>query len=397
MTSCFKVPNIMDFDNNDNSESIEATLSSDAMIDILTVDQLSECLKYTLLNVSQSINVLKKVQSKYNIFDRLKVAQHIFTDFGKGDSFDSDKFVEYLTEFGRCLNIEYFESIIKVFQTAFSIVKSIPTESIPKQHSSVQTQTQFQQIMKSIETQINPQVSSKETQINQQVSATDTQIKPQVSSIETQTQLINRYIEELKSLVRGNENFDKFYDIFKRIAKDNDHEAMDFGVKEQFCYLVGSNGDNLILKATRGNNVKLVRMMVESKIDIKTKQNQIHDALILASKNNFAEVVKILSTVPGININAQNKNRANALLNASKKGHVEVVKHLLQVDGINVNIKNSYHLTPLELATKHCHTDVVRLLVKAPGIANATPALELASEKGYHEIVKLLRVPDKSN
>jgi len=117
---------------------------------------------------------------------------------------------------------------------------------------------------------------------------------------------------------------------------------------------------------------KIVELLLfTGSIDVNsTNNNDGNTALLDASKNGHTEVVKVLLTVTGINVNAQNKYGKTALMNASKKGHTEIAKLLLKVSDIKVNLQDNDNNgdTALMMASKKGHIEIVNLLLRNTGI-----------------------------
>jgi len=117
---------------------------------------------------------------------------------------------------------------------------------------------------------------------------------------------------------------------------------------------------------------KLIKLILgkEAEEDIKKIEADImwllHNdttALMMASKNGHAEIVRLLLS-RGAEINMQTTNCGKtALMFASRGGHLETVKLLLD-SGADVNVqKTDDGATALLMATKNGHTEVVRLLL----------------------------------
>lgn len=231
----------------------------------------------------------------------------------------------------------------------------------------------------------------------------------------------NSNIDAFKRLKKSKRNFYKIYDILHDIAIAKDVDAMSFAFKEKFCDVTNESGDDIFKFSNKIMDKHLTRLMIEFgkdydafginfhrdieaaryllklpnmhidiinkliisaakcryEVDIKLfltvseihfNESIINEALIVASQNGKYNVVKQLLTVPGININAQDKLNITALIHASGKGHYQVVKLLLDFPGIDVNIKDSFGYTALFLASRRGHTNIVKLLLAMPGI-----------------------------
>ncbi len=127
------------------------------------------------------------------------------------------------------------------------------------------------------------------------------------------------------------------------------------------------------------------------------KQNKYGDTdLIIASRNEHIEIIKLLLNVETINVNLQNNYKNTALHWASKKNYIEIIKLLLEHKTINVNIQNNYENTALICASNSKNIEVVKLLLNVEMINvnlqnnSKNTALICASDKGNIEIIKLL-------
>ena len=118
-------------------------------------------------------------------------------------------------------------------------------------------------------------------------------------------------------------------------------------------------------------------------------------ALIVASENGHAEIVKfLLDKGASLSVNRIPDGITASML-AAENGHAQVVKILLD-RGADVNAKKTEKVTALIMASEKGHTDVVKLLLDKGADVNVkrdidgANALILSSEKGHTNIVKLL-------
>ena len=116
----------------------------------------------------------------------------------------------------------------------------------------------------------------------------------------------------------------------------------------------------------------------------------------VATNTGDAELTRRLLDA-GADINALDDHGQTALMNAAHNGHLEVVE-LLVKRGANLNHTAKYHLTALMLSVIARHAEVVRVLVQAGADTQrrgcepfANTPLEYSQQKGYAEIVKILR------
>ena len=103
-------------------------------------------------------------------------------------------------------------------------------------------------------------------------------------------------------------------------------------------------------------------------------------------------IVKLLLSVEGIDI-----NKGAALAIAAGRGNLPIVKLLLEFPGIDVNKVDDSQLTALQRAAIKGNKEIVQLLLKVPGIKvnkvnrKGLSALQMAQNKGHDEVVQLLK------
>jgi len=116
--------------------------------------------------------------------------------------------------------------------------------------------------------------------------------------------------------------------------------------------------------------------------------------LYIATAKGYTEIVKLLLTTDGIEVNKAAIDGSTLLLIASNFGHIEIVK-LLLASGAEVDKAINDDYPPLHSASANGHTEIVQLLLAAGAEVNkvnknGTTPLYFASQNGHTEIVKLL-------
>lgn len=91
-------------------------------------------------------------------------------------------------------------------------------------------------------------------------------------------------------------------------------------------------------------------------------QQSLDHPLILATKNNHLDVVKLI-VESGIYIDISDLDRKSALIHASKYGYLDIVEFLID-SGANVNFISSFTICPLSEACFEGHVDIVKILAK---------------------------------
>lgn len=161
----------------------------------------------------------------------------------------------------------------------------------------------------------------------------------------------------------------------------------------------------LNLSASKGNSVKLEKILSSASSHGEDRQKVIDCALCKAISNGHTESARILLE-NGANINTYEDNTGmSLLLIACEKGYIDITK-LLLTKGSDVNIRGN-GLTPLLLASVSGKTELVKLLIEAGADVNAkiekdrrvpfsvqnegATSLMLAEKHGHKKVVDILR------
>jgi len=124
----------------------------------------------------------------------------------------------------------------------------------------------------------------------------------------------------------------------------------------------------------------------------------VQGALLRASMEGDAEVVRRLAATAGVDVNAVDGDEwgRGPLHRASWAGHARAVEALLEAPGADVNRVNRFGMTPLSTASNRGHAGVVRVLLGAAGVDvnRATKGgqvpLHHAAWEGHADVVELL-------
>ena len=126
--------------------------------------------------------------------------------------------------------------------------------------------------------------------------------------------------------------------------------------------------------------------------------------MIGASSGGHLEVLKMLLSIEGVNVNVADDTGATALYIACAKGHLKIVQLLLKTKNIQVNQSLVDGQSPIFAAAEGGHPEGVRLLLEVGADMNArvleesqidsnctglTP-LGVAKKRGHDEVVALL-------
>ncbi|KAJ3333847.1 hypothetical protein HDU76_002568 [Blyttiomyces sp. JEL0837] len=140
----------------------------------------------------------------------------------------------------------------------------------------------------------------------------------------------------------------------------------------------------LIQAATRGY-ADIVKILLGIKgIDVNVFECA---ALLEAARNGHREVVRLLLTVDDV---FDNLSKNKAFREAAANGHLDVVKFMLEVEGVNPASANDF---ALRWAARNGHIDVVKLLASVPRVdptADNNFAVRWASTYGRFEVVQFL-------
>lgn len=133
------------------------------------------------------------------------------------------------------------------------------------------------------------------------------------------------------------------------------------------------------------------------------ENNDGNTALNLAVLNNNLSILKLLLSMPGIQINKQGNRGLTALMIAASHGYTDIVIELIPyLSPKELHTKNNSDNTALILAAYKGHTSVVTALLSSPGIQvdqqgqTGLTALIVAASQGHESIVKSL-LANRSN
>ena len=146
-------------------------------------------------------------------------------------------------------------------------------------------------------------------------------------------------------------------DILKR--------ASEIGAEELFKRLlywdhVNDAEELHLVEASRSNNVKLVRLLLEIGADINRANSAGETPLYVASEMSNVEMVRILLE-KGADINKAESNGQTPLMIAVASGHFEVVEVLLEY-GANLNAKTNEGYTAFDMVNERVFPEIATLL-----------------------------------
>jgi hypothetical protein len=148
-----------------------------------------------------------------------------------------------------------------------------------------------------------------------------------------------------------------------------------------------------IFEACKTGNLERVKELIQSGVDVNTKNNDGIVPLHNATRSGYTDIVRELIAA-GADVNIKNNDGIVPLHNATISGSIDIVRELIAV-GADVNIKNNNGLVPLHSACYIGDTNVVYILIRAGADVNikyrtGDTSLHFASESGHIDIVRAL-------
>ena len=119
--------------------------------------------------------------------------------------------------------------------------------------------------------------------------------------------------------------------------------------------------DLLFLEYCQENNIEKVKFYLEYGANVNCKFS--YSALHYAVKNNSEDLLDLLLSQPGVDVNiTSGRNRFTALTYACEQNRVNIVKRLCQVSEINPNIKTKFDDSALLIAIYDNNIECVKIL-----------------------------------
>lgn len=158
-----------------------------------------------------------------------------------------------------------------------------------------------------------------------------------------------------------------------------------------------------LILAVRGNNIEVVKQLIENGADPNEKDLYGATAFHFAAKEGYVNIVKLLiekGADVSIKVNYDDDESGTppsetGLMLASRNGHTDVMQLLLAAKGVDVNDQNVRGSTALHFTALHGKTAAANLLVefradvKIKNRFGWTP-LHFAARNGHVEIMALL-------
>lgn len=125
------------------------------------------------------------------------------------------------------------------------------------------------------------------------------------------------------------------------------------------------NSSGLLYTACIKNDTECVRILCSIPgIDINQVTEYPQSALSFSCYQGYTEIVRILCAVPGIDVN-NSRDKIPPLFQACDRGHTEIVHILCARPDLNINQINKFETTALNVARTRNHTDIVDIIMRA--------------------------------
>ena len=153
-------------------------------------------------------------------------------------------------------------------------------------------------------------------------------------------------------------------------------------------------GDTPLILASRQGDLKTVKTLLTSGVDVNATNAKDFTALMVASQQGHVEIIKALATNKKLDLEAMNWNSDTALMIAVQNNRLEAVKALLDI-GANPNSAKA-GMTVLIAASYGGNAEIVRALLEAGADANMVDennesALDVAINTNKPAVVAVLR------
>jgi len=154
----------------------------------------------------------------------------------------------------------------------------------------------------------------------------------------------------------------------------------------------------LFLQACERNDLEKVRHYLDLGANVNWKGNDYYErsGLHLAAVNNYEELLELLLSQPGVDVNITDKRNETPLMVACDRGHENIVRRLCQVNGIDPNIRNDGGYTALHLAVGNYRPRNVEILRTLPNVDwnvrndGGHYPLTAAVMRGYADVLQIL-------
>ncbi|XP_067653188.1 serine/threonine-protein phosphatase 6 regulatory ankyrin repeat subunit A-like [Haliotis asinina] len=128
--------------------------------------------------------------------------------------------------------------------------------------------------------------------------------------------------------------------------------------------VIDEEGDNMLLWACRGGNVKIVNyILIQNIVDINAQNNGGETPVMLAANSGDREIFDILVR-KGADLSVIDNNTDNILHWACRGGNVKIVNYILMQNIVDINCKGYEEITPVLIAAYHAKNEAFDILVQ---------------------------------
>ncbi len=152
------------------------------------------------------------------------------------------------------------------------------------------------------------------------------------------------------------------------------------------------HGYTALIEASKYGHYDIVKYLITSKAEIDLQGWHCYTALAFATERGHLEIAKMLIDA-GANINAIDDENNTCFSKTAENGNIEIAKLLID-HGVNIASVDDVGRTPFQYAAENGHANIVKLLidngVKIIYENGKTNELIYAAENGHTEIVKMI-------
>lgn len=156
-----------------------------------------------------------------------------------------------------------------------------------------------------------------------------------------------------------------------------------------------------LMYAAKNGHKEIVQILLKAKANINVINTYGVTALISAAITPHVEIIQMLIN-NSANINIQDHNGYTVLMYAIDKNHKNLIDQILKNSHVNIDIQTNNGNTALHIAVNNGNTKVVEKLLLANADINIKnkknkSAKDIAQEKDYQEIVRLINIRESVN
>ncbi len=192
---------------------------------------------------------------------------------------------------------------------------------------------------------------------------------------------------------------EQYNDLFAAVAEGDVAEVKRLIAANENLEIRDSAGRTPVLVAAHFSHDDVVEILLEANADVNALDQQRYDLITIAAVNNDVQLIRLGLEYGADPTATTSPYDGTALIAAAHLGHVETVRELIAA-GAPLDHINNLHWTALIEAIVlgdggERHTKIVKILIDAGADTSTTDRngrspLELAQERGYTEMIRLL-------